>query len=921
MFMHCNMRKPEKILLWTLMAAVFVLGQAWPNVKLSSQPSSGLKSDCAANLMRISLDEALAVGNQLEVEAINGSRLIMVTPSLAAQCGYSMESDPWGNTRIYTSLLGCYVDNKDDMSFTVGLRLKIFHHSPADVASHDVSQTCSYTRWAPREILCDRNYMEVSTYMTKRPQAEAKSQEKDDSQINAIPDGSNEERGIWKLTFFTPEPVSMVLTEAEQAGYSAMTTPTRLVVRSPYSTAETYSEDVAGVPMEVLKVSVYQKSPHGINIVNLAAACPTGGVLFTENLISWHLPRRVTPLLDGKVKTVEMHMGINGQRLDKAQMAARGYSLTTTDFHVVVEIPIGSPDGYYKSHAPDFQYHITYTVEPMLEMLWRADNTQDDTRYKILFPVTTPPMPRPPYTEDRTVLEERYFTAYVGTFLHDVQLKNITFPNGVFTIEESSARGFFIQQHVLSNGTSVYSIQVAFDSEAVLKYNPEPLTTTYSLPAVFGFVILPEETPFAYEMDLEVSLQDVVLPTLSGTCDPDYFHITVKYGSQGNTFQTLVGARDLTPELANAYQFQENSTHFTIQVPYAAEDAIFEVITTESIRSRLDMLLWDSKNNWVLGDLYLACYFPLATTRCYSNGTISALAVKVSSVPNLNPSWLTLKDPSCTPVSSNDRFAHFSFSADSCGTTRTFFSNYMLYENEIGLYYTREKVLPRTSPIDPEYRQTISCYYVVNDTQTIAFTAKPRRYEPKAEIGSGLMAVQMRLATDSSYRQFYEAEDYPVEKYLRQPLYFEVELESTDSHLELILENCWANLQEDGTSLPSWDIIINGCENPDDGYTTAFHPVEMDARVSVPSHAKHFSMKMFTFLEEQKVLKHEMYVHCNVVVCDKTSPAEGICRGQCAKNPTGIKTSAHQGMKRAQSTPTHQKQISSGPIMLNSKFQ
>jgi len=80
------------------MAAVFVLGQAWQNVKhnslssknnfyklalssrnwlkpcLTSFPSpigSGLKSDCTGNLMRLSLDEALAVGNQLEVEAIS----------------------------------------------------------------------------------------------------------------------------------------------------------------------------------------------------------------------------------------------------------------------------------------------------------------------------------------------------------------------------------------------------------------------------------------------------------------------------------------------------------------------------------------------------------------------------------------------------------------------------------------------------------------------------------------------------------------------------------------------------------------------------------------------------------------------------------------------------------------------------------
>ena len=29
-------------------------------------------------------------------------------------------------------------------------------------------------------------------------------------------------------------------------------------------------------------------------------------------------------------------------------MAARGYTLSATDFHIVIEIPVGAPDGYYK---------------------------------------------------------------------------------------------------------------------------------------------------------------------------------------------------------------------------------------------------------------------------------------------------------------------------------------------------------------------------------------------------------------------------------------------------------------------------------------------------------------------------------------------------------------------------------------------
>lgn len=67
-----------------------------------------------------------------------------------------------------------------------------------------------------------------------------------------------------------------------------------------------------------------------------------------------------------------------------------------------------------------------------------------------------------------------------------------------------------------------------------------------------------------------------VLPTLTGTCDHHNFYISVKFGSQGHHFQTLVGTRYLT-ELAEDYKFQENGTHFSIEVPYNAADTAFEV--------------------------------------------------------------------------------------------------------------------------------------------------------------------------------------------------------------------------------------------------------------------------------------------------------------------------------------------------------
>lgn len=41
-------------------------------------------------------------------------------------------------------------------------------------------------------------------------------------------------------------------------------------------------------------------------------------------------------------------MGVNGQRLEPTEMAARRYSLTVNDVYIIVEIPVGAVGGYFK---------------------------------------------------------------------------------------------------------------------------------------------------------------------------------------------------------------------------------------------------------------------------------------------------------------------------------------------------------------------------------------------------------------------------------------------------------------------------------------------------------------------------------------------------------------------------------------------
>uniref|UniRef100_A0A0E9QNV2 Uncharacterized protein n=1 Tax=Anguilla anguilla TaxID=7936 RepID=A0A0E9QNV2_ANGAN len=71
---------------------------------------------------------------------------------------------------------------------------------------------------------------------------------------------------------------------------------------------------------------------------------------------------------------------------------------------------------------------------------------------------------------------------------------------------------------------------------------------------------------------LKASLQDVVLPTVIGTCDLEYFYVTVEYGSQGHNFVTVVGQRELSPDIAEEYGYIHNDTHFSIAVHFLAQE-------------------------------------------------------------------------------------------------------------------------------------------------------------------------------------------------------------------------------------------------------------------------------------------------------------------------------------------------------------
>uniref|UniRef100_A0A3P8X133 ZP domain-containing protein n=1 Tax=Cynoglossus semilaevis TaxID=244447 RepID=A0A3P8X133_CYNSE len=742
-------------------------------------------------------------------------------PEFAAQCGFRFRTDPQGKNKFYGPIQHCFVENE------VIKRNFLYWNEFGEVAFYG-NGTCSYPKWSSREIICDPGFMEVSVKRAAPNDYDLPAQQLTkfgDPRRAAEPLGP--EFHMVSMVFYTPEETIMKVAEAQERGYRIGNIGSRLVIRSSQTAPETYSKDVAGVSMNVLETTTVFEKKWLATRVNAAAACPKP---------------------EGKVCG-------NKKNSHSGQL----------------------------SYLHNDQYSTSYIIEPMLELLWTEDVTED-TRYKVLFPIATPLKDQPPQVIDNTVPEERVFKVLLGYFLSDVALESITFGDEVLSIQDCRTRGFNVLEHISLNSSKVFTLEVPF-TDRVVQQMKGTVSTVYTLALTFGLLVLPDYTPFSYSAYLEAKTEDIVPPSVSGGCDSANFFIFVKYGSPGFSFHTIVGKRALTRSLSQDYSFMENSTHLSLVVPSTAPDVAIEAVKSSSIKARLDVSLRKPGSYAVVEEFTLACNFPSALTECFPNGTMTALAVKLESVPNLNPSQLTLRDPSCGPNYSDDRYAFFVFTGNSCGTTRRFFQNVMLYENEISLPDELEVATQsKTEAIK------ISCYYDTNTTHAVAFNTRPRRSEPYAENANGGLQVAMRIASDDSYSTFYRPEDYPLAKYLSQPMYFEVELmRSLNSQVSLELENCWATQNEDRTSTPRWNLIINGCANPVDSSQVVFHPVWVDDRVQHPSLVKRFEVQMFAFAENKDHLNNRIYVHCDVVICDARNPLGGVCAGQCSQQAQGTK--------------------------------
>ncbi|XP_077177222.1 zona pellucida sperm-binding protein 1 [Paroedura picta] len=298
-------------------------------------------------------------------------------------------------------------------------------------------------------------------------------------------------------------------------------------------------------------------------------------------------------------------------------------------------------------------------------------------------------------------------------------------------------------------------------------------------------------------------------------------------------------------------------------------------------------------------DLSIPCYYGnTVTVRCLKEGHfILVVSRDMSDYPVvLDTVKLSYAQAGCDPVSRTEAFLVFRFPLTRCGTTVQVLGDKLIYENQLISDIDIQNGPDGSITRDSTFILHARCIY--NATGFLPVQAEvllPPTPAPVSQMGP--LRLELRIATDASYKSYYLDGDYPVVKVLRDPVYVEVRiLQRTDPSLVLVLHDCWATPSANPLEQLQWPILMDGCPFEGDNYRTQrMPPGPALAEMPFPTHYQRFIISTFTFVDSgsQMLLSQLVYLFCSASACipSQIDPCRTTCsarsspRGRRFLNP------------------------------------
>ncbi|XP_037651003.1 CUB and zona pellucida-like domain-containing protein 1 [Sebastes umbrosus] len=277
------------------------------------------------------------------------------------------------------------------------------------------------------------------------------------------------------------------------------------------------------------------------------------------------------------------------------------------------------------------------------------------------------------------------------------------------------------------------------------------------------------------------------------------------------------------------------------------------------------------------------------------NESSMTIVVEKSSFRGLHEDHLQLSDPSNIACSlqthSNSTHIIAVVPLNACGTQIEEDYDNLIFKNEITTVDNITDLITRRHLLSVKFK----CQYPKRGNVTRSFTAH-RDNICVWEKGFGRFTYQFEFYPDSNFQIMRDPNSYPLEYYVGNRIYMQIEATSSVDNTELFVESCTAAPYDNPNYRPTYSIIDNGCN--------------VDSTVKVYSSANHtqfrFSIEAFKFIG----LHDQVYISCSVLMCEAGSHGTRCSKGCMSSSPWSGRR------KREAVTQSSRHFLSQGPLRL-----